>query len=62
MESIAKADIFFFIASISVVVVTLLLATVLVMAINILRSVKRSLREVRWKTKLVLKLLQNFIR
>jgi hypothetical protein len=47
MQSLIHADIFFFITSVAVIIVTLLMAVALVYAIKILRDVKHVTTEVK---------------
>jgi hypothetical protein len=62
MDTLAKSDIFFVIASLSVIIITIFVATIGTIVVVMLLRLKKAARDARWRYKFLLRFVQKFIR
>jgi hypothetical protein len=62
MDTLAKSDIFFVIASLSVIIITIFVATIGTIVVVMLLRLRKAARDARWRYKFLLRFVQKFIR
>lgn len=62
LGSILKSDVFFFVTTIAVVIVTLLCIVVSIYSITILRDIRLVVRDIKFKYKIVQKFIRQIIK
>lgn len=62
LENILKSDIFFFITSISVIILTLMISIISVYIIRILRDVRLIIKDVKFKYRFIKKFINSIIK
>jgi hypothetical protein len=62
MEEILKSDIFFFVTTIAIIIVTFLLVIIGVYTIKILKDVKSVVKDIKFKYRFIQKFIKHIIK